>query len=140
MSAVVGSVSAIPTVKEVRAQFDEDVKEKSTLKGVAIFLGASAVYVGLYIGFLLVSGLALKLLFAVAFGFCICAMFVIGHDACHQALTPRPWLNKLLGRIAFLPSLHSYSHWDWGHNGLAPRMDQCAWERPGLRSPFQRRI
>jgi omega-6 fatty acid desaturase (delta-12 desaturase) len=40
------------------------------------------------------------------------------HDACHGALTPHGWLNKLLGRVAMLPSMHCYSVWDYGHNGL----------------------
>ncbi len=43
-------------------------------------------------------------------------LFIIGHDACHQSLTPHRELNKVLGRIAFLPSLTPYSLWDTGHN------------------------
>jgi omega-6 fatty acid desaturase (delta-12 desaturase) len=40
----------------------------------------------------------------------------LGHDACHQSLTPHRELNKWLGRIAFLPSITPYSLWDIGHN------------------------
>ena len=39
-------------------------------------------------------------------------------NACHQALTPISLLNKILGRLAMLPSWHAYSVWDYGHNGL----------------------
>ncbi|MEZ5500846.1 MAG: fatty acid desaturase [Steroidobacteraceae bacterium] len=46
----------------------------------------------------------------------IARLFVIGHDACHGSYTPYPWLNKLIGRIAFLPSLTPFSLWDLGHN------------------------
>jgi omega-6 fatty acid desaturase (delta-12 desaturase) len=57
-----------------------------------------------------------QLLCANAAGFMIGRLFIIGHDACHQSLTPHRELNKWLGRIAFLPSLTPYSLWDAGHN------------------------
>lgn len=46
----------------------------------------------------------------------IARLFIIGHDACHMSLTDSRKLNKLLGRIAFLPSLTTYSLWEVGHN------------------------
>lgn len=46
----------------------------------------------------------------------IVRLFVIGHDACHQALTSSKPLNDWLGRIAFLVSLTPYSLWRVGHN------------------------
>jgi acyl-lipid omega-6 desaturase (Delta-12 desaturase) len=57
-----------------------------------------------------------KLLCGLASGFVIGRLFIIGHDACHQSLTPHRGLNKWLGRIAFLPSITPYSLWDVGHN------------------------
>jgi acyl-lipid omega-6 desaturase (Delta-12 desaturase) len=51
-----------------------------------------------------------------AAGFVIGRLFVIGHDGCHQSLTPSRPLNRWLARIAFLPSLTAYSLWDVGHN------------------------
>src|SRR6266853_242347 len=46
----------------------------------------------------------------------VARLFMLGHDACHQSLTPNRRLNRVLGTIAFLPSLHQYSLWDLGHN------------------------
>ncbi|MGE0116095.1 MAG: fatty acid desaturase [Steroidobacteraceae bacterium] len=46
----------------------------------------------------------------------IVRLFVIGHDACHQALTSSWNMNHWLGRIAFLVSLTPYSLWRVGHN------------------------
>jgi acyl-lipid omega-6 desaturase (Delta-12 desaturase) len=46
----------------------------------------------------------------------IVRLFIIGHDACHGSLTDHAALNKLLGRISFLPSLTPYSLWRVGHN------------------------
>ena len=57
-----------------------------------------------------------KALCGLAAGFVIGRLFIIGHDGCHQSLTPHRELNKWLGRIAFLPSLTPYSLWDVGHN------------------------
>ncbi len=57
-----------------------------------------------------------KLLCGLAAGFVIGRLFILGHDGCHQSLTPYRGLNKWLGRIAFLPSLTPYSLWDVGHN------------------------
>lgn len=57
-----------------------------------------------------------KLSCGLAAGFVTGRLFIIGHDACHQSLTPRRRLNHWLGRIAFLPSLTPYSLWEVGHN------------------------
>lgn len=57
-----------------------------------------------------------RLLCGLAAGIVIGRLFIIGHDACHQSLTPHRRLNRWLGRIAFLPSLTAYSLWDLGHN------------------------
>lgn len=46
----------------------------------------------------------------------IIRLFIIGHDACHGSLTDHAALNKVLGRIAFLPSLTPFSLWRVGHN------------------------
>jgi omega-6 fatty acid desaturase (delta-12 desaturase) len=58
----------------------------------------------------------LTLICGSAAGLVIGRLFIIGHDACHQSLTPHRRLNKWLGRLAFLPSLTAYSLWDLGHN------------------------
>jgi acyl-lipid omega-6 desaturase (Delta-12 desaturase) len=58
----------------------------------------------------------LKLLFALLAGDRIGALFVIGHDAAHGAYTDSKRLNQIIGRIAFLPSLHNYSLWQIAHN------------------------
>jgi hypothetical protein len=55
-------------------------------------------------------------LYSAAFRLLIVALFVIGHDACHQSYTSSRFLNHVVGRIAFLPALHSFSLWDREHN------------------------
>ena len=46
----------------------------------------------------------------------IVRLFIIGHDACHQAFTSNASLNHAVGRIAFLANLTPYSLWRVGHN------------------------
>mgnify|MGYP006280574015 CR=1 FL=1 len=46
----------------------------------------------------------------------IARLFVIGHDACHQAFFPTRRANRWVGRLVLLPSLTSYSMWEVGHN------------------------
>jgi omega-6 fatty acid desaturase (delta-12 desaturase) len=60
--------------------------------------------------------LALRLLGALVTWVGIVRLFLIGHDACHGALTDSGRLNSVLGRLAFLPSLTPYSLWHVGHN------------------------
>ena len=107
-----------PSVKEVRANFDERAHAKSTLKGVALFAFSTAFYALGWWGFIVLHGWWWKIASAALFTAAIPMLFVIGHDACHQALTPRSWLNKIIGRLAMLPSWHAYAVWDYGHNGL----------------------
>lgn len=76
---------------------------------VAVWLALTAVIAT-------VPGWGWKLLAGAAAGLWIARLFIIGHDACHQALTAHRRLNRVLGRIAFLPSLTPYSLWELGHN------------------------
>ena len=46
----------------------------------------------------------------------ITRLFLIGHDACHEALVSNLRGNKWMARIAFLVSLTPYSTWRAGHN------------------------
>lgn len=82
----------------------------------ALFAGLIAAYAALLVVALASDSLLLSIPAAVLSGLAIGLLFILGHDACHQSLTPTPWLNQLIGRIAFLPSLHPYSLWDLGHN------------------------
>ncbi len=75
----------------------------------ALFFGAIAATV-------LLTPVWAKIGMGLVAGFIIGRLFILGHDACHQSFTPHRGLNRVLGRIAFLPSLTPYSLWDIGHN------------------------
>jgi len=91
---------------------------RSTAIAVPVFLTDVLIYLLAVAGTIWFEETALKLLCAVIAGFTISALFVIGHDAAHGAFTDSRRLNGLIGRIAFLPSLHNYSLWQIAHNRL----------------------
>ncbi len=62
-----------------------------------------------------------QLLFASAATIFVGRLFMLGHDACHQSLTPNRRLNRGLGTLALVTSLHPYSLWDLGHNRIHHR-------------------
>jgi len=94
---------------------------RSSVKGIALFVMDVLGYVTVVGACLLTPGLAVKFTLSVLAGILTSLLFVIGHDACHQSLTPRRWLNRLLGTLAFLPSLHPFSLWELGHNRIHHR-------------------
>ena len=108
----------VPSVREVRANFDDRARAKSTFKGVMLFLVSMAPYVVGAWGFIALQGWWWKVASAGLLTMAIPMLFIIGHDACHQALTPHSWLNKILGRLAMLPGWHAFAVWDYGHNAL----------------------
>lgn len=60
----------------------------------------------------------LRILAALVAGVFSSNLFMIGHDACHGSFTRVRWLNRVAGRIAFLPSLQPYSLWELTHNRI----------------------
>jgi acyl-lipid omega-6 desaturase (Delta-12 desaturase) len=50
-----------------------------------------------------------------------------GHDVCHGGLTPYDLLNKILGRIALLPSCTPYIAWEFAHNRVHYSYTNHAW-------------
>ncbi len=92
------------------------LSERSTVRALVLLVLDYALFFALITATVLLESVWAKLLCGSVAGFVIGRLFVIGHDACHQSLTPHRELNKVLGRIAFLPSLTPYSLWDTGHN------------------------
>lgn len=109
---------ATVTVKAVRAALPESSRERSTVLGLAYFGAAAVVYATSFASIALASSAVARIGLALVNGLAVGIFFIVGHDACHGSLTPNSTLNKWLGRIAFLPSLHPYSAWEYSHNAL----------------------
>jgi omega-6 fatty acid desaturase (delta-12 desaturase) len=107
-----------PSVSELRAAFESDSKRRSFVTGLALFTGISILCLGAFATVTLADQLWLKLALSIILGVLISVLFVIGHDACHDSLTPSHKLNLLLGRLCFMPTLHPYACWELGHNRL----------------------
>jgi omega-6 fatty acid desaturase (delta-12 desaturase) len=105
----------MPHRKEIR-RWLIPLSARSTALAVLLLAFDAALFAALLAGTVLLHALWAKLLCGLGAGFVTGRLFIIGHDACHQSLTPHRRLNKWLGRIAFLPSLTPYSLWDIGHN------------------------
>jgi omega-6 fatty acid desaturase (delta-12 desaturase) len=112
------AAALVPGVKEVRANMGDDARAKSTFKGVLFVVLSLLPYALGYAGFFALDGWWLKALSAALMTMALPMLFIVGHDACHQSLTPHRWLNKLIGRLTMVPTWHAYSVWDLGHNGM----------------------
>src|SRR5579862_7658059 len=93
-------------------------RSRSDLLAWLIFTGVSSCYVVTLAGIYLAPYVAARAGLAVLNGLAIGMMFIVGHDACHGALTASKTLNGILGRLCLLPSLHPYTAWVYSHNGL----------------------
>ncbi len=89
---------------------------KRTALPILMIIFDFALFFGAISATLWFSSVIAKILAGMVAGFIIGRLFILGHDACHQSLTPHRKLNRVLGRIAFLTSLTPYSLWDIGHN------------------------
>lgn len=101
-----------------RASLPGELRERSLLRGATLFSVAAVGYVLSMVGAVwLPNFLGRTIAFILAPMF-IGALFVIGHDAAHNSLTPYGWLNRLAGRLALLPAWHPYTSWAYSHNTL----------------------
>jgi omega-6 fatty acid desaturase (delta-12 desaturase) len=87
---------------------------------IALFVAVYALWVALTV-FAVRLGGARGAAVAVVDGLVIGLLFVVGHDACHNSYTPSTPLNRWIGRLAFLPSLVSFSLWYREHNQVHHR-------------------
>jgi len=106
------------TVKAIRDVLPIEARNRSTRTGVVHFVVAAVLYWLTFGAIAVPSHWVTRASLAIVNGLAIGILFIVGHDACHGSLTPSTTLNKWLGRLAFLPSLHPYSAWEYSHNAL----------------------
>jgi omega-6 fatty acid desaturase (delta-12 desaturase) len=118
LPSVEPAVGGAASVKEIRGALPDHSRERSTLKGVGYFAVSALLYWLTFAAIGAVDSWPARIGAALLNGLTIGIVFIVGHDACHGSLTPRSTLNRWLGRLAFLPSLHPYSAWEYSHNAL----------------------
>ena len=109
------------SLRAVIAKIPASCYERSTARG--LWLAARDLVLHAIVVFALVRAdawWAVLVLWLVS-GFTASALFVLGHDAAHEALFDSRRLNAVVGRILFLPSLHIYNAWKLGHNHIHHR-------------------
>lgn len=103
-------------LKPVLAVIPEHCYQRSTVRGLGLLARDLAIY-GLAIYGLLHTNHPLLLvpLWLLA-GVMVAGLFVLGHDAAHDALFDSKALNRAAATVALLPSLHAVELWRYGHN------------------------
>jgi omega-6 fatty acid desaturase (delta-12 desaturase) len=104
-----------PDPGQLRAVIPRAAYAKETLLPLALFAAVSTLYAATWVAIFELPRWAM-LAVALLNGLCVGVLFVIGHDAGHGSFLRARWLNRAVGRLAFLPSLHSFSFWDVVHN------------------------
>ena len=106
-----------PDSTTVRSRLRDEHRQRVVGQGLTSFLGASGAWMLTLIGIAFAPWWA-KVPLGVLNGITIGVMFIVAHDACHGALLPKRWMNRLSGRISLLPALHPFIAWVHNHNGL----------------------
>jgi omega-6 fatty acid desaturase (delta-12 desaturase) len=99
-----------------RASLPREWRRSSLTRGLTLALLTLAAYVSAFLGNFLLPWLWARVGCLFVVPMVIGGLFVIGHDAAHNSLTPVGWLNRLIGRIVFLPALHPFTSWTHAHN------------------------
>jgi omega-6 fatty acid desaturase (delta-12 desaturase) len=104
--------------RQWRANLPAKLRRRSTIRGSLLLATAFAGYVACMLGAVLLPSFLGRTISLGLAPFLIGSLFVIGHDAAHNSLTPYSWLNRLLARLALLPAWHPYASWSYAHNTL----------------------
>ena len=106
-----------PTTKDLRAEISEYSKPSTGL-AVVIFMIDIFIYLSAISGVIFLENIYMQIACSIIAGIMISSIFVIGHDAAHNAYTGYSLLNRIIARVAFLPSLHNYGLWLTEHNRI----------------------
>jgi omega-6 fatty acid desaturase (delta-12 desaturase) len=101
-----------------RAALPRQWRRSSLRHGLLVVAVSGLLYLGAFLGAFLLPHPLLRLGCILVLPVLIGSLFVIGHDAAHNSLTPLGWLNRVLGRLVMLPAYHPYTSWSHAHNTL----------------------
>ena len=90
--------------------------ERSTIRGLGLLARDLAMFALAVVGLASTDHPLLLIPLWLLAGLAVSGLFVVGHDAAHDALFDDDRLNKIVARVAMLPSLHATEIWVFGHN------------------------
>ncbi len=106
------------SLKKLRESFSEETLRRSNAKAAYYIVRDFLFFFGLtYVIWVSDSPWVLIPTY-IAQSLCIFGLFLLGHDMAHGALFKSKNVNYFFGQICFLPSLHPYSKWVYGHNAV----------------------
>ena len=104
--------SLLPVIRVI----PKSAYENPTWKGLAFF-ARDLVFYGLVLWALASTDNPLLLIpLWMVSALVVSGLFIIGHDAAHEALFKSRRLNSIVGHVAMLPSWHVFEAWVLGHN------------------------
>lgn len=108
-------VQPLPNVAEVRRTMPQGTRRRTLALAARAVVPSAAVYAALVAATALLPWWSWPPL-VVALSIAAALLFIIAHDAAHDALTPHGWANRWLARLCFLPAWHNYTGWVHAHN------------------------
>lgn len=103
-------------LKTVLDVIPESCYQRSTARGLMLIARDFAVYGLALWGLASTNNPLLLVPLWVLAGIAVSGLFVLGHDAAHDALFDSKKLNAVVGRLTMLPSWHATEQWIFGHN------------------------
>jgi len=104
------------TLNDVRAAIPDVCYRRPNGRAAGALVQALVLYLAPITALALTDRWWAVLLLWPAAGLAVIGLFVIGHDASHQALFSSRRVNRIVARGCMLPSLHAEAAWDLGHN------------------------
>jgi len=104
--------SLLPVIRIIPAE----AYDNPTWKGMAYFGRDVVVYVAVLAGLFLFDHPLVVVPLWILSSLIISALFIVGHDAAHEALFKSKRLNSVVGHLSMLPSWHVFEGWVLGHN------------------------
>jgi omega-6 fatty acid desaturase (delta-12 desaturase) len=109
-------------------------RERSTLFGITIFAFCTAAWL-LTLAAVVLLPLWLSIPASFANAITVAMLFIVAHDAAHGTLVSSLRMNRVIGILAFLPSLHPLTGWKRSHNAKHHLWTNLKGEDPGY-PPF----
>jgi len=106
------------SLNEVRTVIPATCYERPRRRAWLAVAQAAVLYLAALAGLLLVDVWWLLVPLWVLAGLGVAGLFVLGHDASHNALVDSARANRVLARLCMGPSAHIEAAWDVGHNRI----------------------